>query len=182
MRIGPPASRLLSITALSFGCALILTGCGVDDGLDQRFPVSGTVTYNGEPLKTGTVNFYPEDPKTGRGASGPILEDGTYTLTTQSPGDGAFGGKYKVAISSFDVDESKTAAASPGVIPNHVTAAQAKRTNLIPLKYSGTDTSELTATVGPGSNTFDFKLVGTMTEADQVPFGGAAKKKARPRH
>jgi hypothetical protein len=171
------------MTALSFGCGSPLIGCGGDDGIGQRFPVSGTVTYNGEPLKTGTVSFFPEDSNTGRGASGAILEDGSYTLTTQSPGDGAFGGKYKVAISAVEIlEKEKTQTTALGGIPDQAVAAHAKRKNLIPIKYSGTDTSELTATVGPGSNTFDFKLVGTMTEADQAPFGGAPKKKARIRH
>lgn len=170
------------MTALTFGCASPLTGCGGDDGLDQRFPVSGTVKYNGEPLKMGTVNFYPEDPKTGRGASGAILEDGSYTLSTQSPGDGAFGGKYKVAISAVEIlEKEKTQTTSLGGVPDQAVAAHVKRKNLIPIKYSGTDASGLTATVVPGSNTFDFELEGAMTEADQAPFGGAAKKKARPK-
>jgi len=182
MHIGPPKSRLLFMTALSLGFALPLIGCGEDDGLGERFPVSGTVTYNGEPLKSGTVNFYPEDPKTGRGASGGIQEDGSYTLSTQSPGDGAFGGKYKVAISAVEIlEKEKTQTTALGGIPDQAVAAHAKRKNLIPIRYSGTDTSKLTATVGPSSNTFDFKLEGAMTEADQAGSGGAVKKR-RSRH
>jgi hypothetical protein len=180
MRECPLDSRFILAT-LSLACALPLIGCGEDDGIGQRFPVSGTVTYNGEPLKTGMVNFYPEDTTTGRPASGPIQEDGTYQLTTQRPNDGAMGGKYKVAITAFDVDESKMASPAQGGTADQAVVAQAKRTNLIPLKYTGTSSSGLTATVGPGLSTFDFKLVGTMTEADQAPFGGAAKKKARPK-
>jgi hypothetical protein len=36
--------------------------------------------------------------------------------------------------------------------------AQAQTKSLIPIKYSGTDASGLTATVGPGSTRFDFNL------------------------
>jgi hypothetical protein len=133
-------------------------GCGYDDGIGKRFPVSGRVTYNGQPLKTGSVNFYPEDPNTARPAVGEIQEDGSYRLTTQTPGDGAMGGKYKVAISAYEVDTSKTAPPTGGV-PDQAAVAQAPRKSLIPIKYSGTDESGLTATVGPKStNTFNFDL------------------------
>jgi hypothetical protein len=146
-----------AVVAMWFGL-LGPWGCGYDDGIGKRFPVSGKVTYNGQPLKTGTVNFFPEDTKTARNAVGEIHEDGTYTLTTQTPGDGAMGGKYKVAISAFEVDKSKSASPPQGGVPDQVAVAQAQRKSLIPIKYSGTDESGLTATVGPGSTTHDFAL------------------------
>ena len=42
----------------------------------KRYSVSGTVTYNGNPLEKGKISFVPEDPK-GIGASGTI-EKGYY--------------------------------------------------------------------------------------------------------
>jgi hypothetical protein len=149
-----------SVVALALACAgaLVLAGCSGDDGIGKRFPVSGKVTYDGKPLPTGTVNFLPEDPKTGRPATGEIQSDGSYTLTTQTPGDGAMGGKYKVAISAYSVDASKTASPPQGGTADQVVVAQAQGKSLIPIKYTGTDTSGLTATVGPGSTSFDFDL------------------------
>ena len=34
-------------------------GCGDDTGLAQRYPVSGTVTYNGDPVEKGRIDFIP---------------------------------------------------------------------------------------------------------------------------
>jgi hypothetical protein len=148
----------LMATAVALLGMLSPFGCGYDDGIGKRFPVSGKVTYKGQPLKTGTVNFFPEDTKTARPAVGEIQEDGSYRLTTQTPGDGAMGGKYKVAISAYDVDKSKMGSPPQGGVPDQVAVAQAQRKSLIPIRYSGTDESGLTATVGPNSTTFNFDL------------------------
>src|SRR5262245_35621215 len=97
----PP--RLLAAALLS-AWMISPVGCGPNDGIGKRFPVSGRVTYKDQPLKSGSVNFFPEDPNTGRPATGVIEADGSYQLTTQTPSDGAMGGKYKVAISAYEVD------------------------------------------------------------------------------
>ena len=76
----------------------LMTSCGTDDGLGKRYPVSGTVTYNGKPLEKGKISFVPEDPKN-VGASGAI-ENGSYTLSTGGQDDGARAGKYKVTITA----------------------------------------------------------------------------------
>ena len=44
-------------------------GCG-DDGYGRRYPVSGTVTYKGQPLKQGTITFTPADADAGRPPAG----------------------------------------------------------------------------------------------------------------
>ena len=93
------ATRALTLLALT--SPLFATGCG-DDGLGTRYPISGTVTYQGKNVPTGTINFIPDDPNS-RGASSEI-KDGSYSLTTSTPGDGAFAGKYKVTIESMNVD------------------------------------------------------------------------------
>ena len=38
--------RFLAI--LSVPALLVMASCGTDDGLGKRYPVSGTVTYNGK--------------------------------------------------------------------------------------------------------------------------------------
>ncbi|MDO4557932.1 MAG: hypothetical protein Q4C47_03095 [Planctomycetia bacterium] len=45
----------LSIVTLSI---VTLTGCGPDDG---KFPVSGTVRYEGQPVADGIITFVPSD-------------------------------------------------------------------------------------------------------------------------
>ncbi len=58
--------------------AFVMTSCGTDDGLGKRFPVSGKVTYNGNPLEKGDISFVPDDPK-GVGATG-LIENGVVHL------------------------------------------------------------------------------------------------------
>jgi hypothetical protein len=68
------------------------------------------------------------------------------------------GGKYKVSISAYDIDKSKTGSPPQGGVADQVAVSQAQGKSLIPIKYTGTDTSGLTATVGPSSTTFNFDL------------------------
>jgi len=139
--------------------AALESGCGPDDGIGKRYPVSGTVTYKDKPLPKGSINFVPVDPATGRAASGSVA-DGAYTLMTQEPGDGALPGKYKVTVSAVEVDLSKASdkAKSAGRMIDQADIAKAKRTNLVPTKYLTPETSGLTAEVREGSNTLDFPL------------------------
>jgi hypothetical protein len=52
---------------------LLLAGCGSD-----RIPISGDVTFDGEPVLTGTIAFEPVD---GKGAAtGGKITDGKYSL------------------------------------------------------------------------------------------------------
>jgi hypothetical protein len=134
-------------------------GCGSDDGLGKRYPVSGTVTYNGKPLPKGSITFVPNDTKTSRAANGNIVE-GAYTLTTQSPDDGALPGQYKVTVTAVEVDLSKASATAKksGMMINQADIAKAKRTSLLPSKYMVPETSGLTATVKEETNRIDFTL------------------------
>ena len=67
----------------------IMSSCGSeDDGLGKRYPVSGTVTYNGAPLEKGDISFVTEDLTKNFGASGAI-DKGSYVLSTGGSGDGA---------------------------------------------------------------------------------------------
>ena len=103
-----------------------------------------------------------------------------YSLTTQTPGDGAFPGKYRVAISSKEAvsdaaieEEMKKAFAKKGISPGSMPsmpkgggnmgaefAFKARKTakSLIPEKFATARTSNLTAEVKAQSNTIDFPL------------------------
>ena len=61
-------------------------GCGDDTGLGKRYPVSGTVTYNGTPLEKGQISFIATDKNKQRDANG-FIQAGRYTLTTATPED-----------------------------------------------------------------------------------------------
>lgn len=136
------------------------SGCGPNDGLEPRLPVSGMVTYKGEPVPQGSINFEPEDPA-GRPATG-LIEDGRFRLTTLTPGDGAIPGRYKVAITSREViDTSEVAAEAEGGAYEQLSlaAAEDEAESLIPPRYALSSTSGLTAEVARGSTSFDFELV-----------------------
>ncbi|MGE3820300.1 MAG: hypothetical protein AB7I30_12840 [Isosphaeraceae bacterium] len=140
--------------------ALFASGCGSDSGLPQRYPVSGKVTYKGEPVPKGRIDFVTSDPE-GRSASGEIT-DGYYKLTTADPGDGALPGKYKVTVTSVEVDTSEMEKIAQGGQFHHDKAffkAQKTAKNLLPPRYKLADTSGLEAEVKEESNTHDFELV-----------------------
>ena len=142
---------------LSFASLLVVVGCGDDDGIGKRYKVTGKVTYKGAPLTKGSVNFYPDDVAKGQPAVGVIQPDGSYTLNTRGADDGALAGKYKISISSNDVDESKVGAVKGGSA-DQVAVAKAQGKSLIPIKYTGIDQSGLTAEVSSSNTKFDFDL------------------------
>lgn len=148
-------------TLFSVAVLFTLAGCG-NDGLGKRSPVSGTVTYKGQPLAKGTINFYAaaggEEGAT-RGAFG-VIENGKYTLSTQGENDGAFPGDYLISIMARDVDMTEAQANTNGgsARQDDVSKAYANAKKLIPEKYEVPETSGLKKTVKSGSNTIDIEL------------------------
>lgn len=138
--------RSRMMTALLAALVLAGTGCGSDGPVKGR--VSGTVSYQGKPLETGTVTFIATDGKNPN-ATGPITSGGRYTLQTQEPGDGAVVGDYKVVISDIDSEQLNTALPGEPVKPPK---------SAIPKKYLDPNESGLTAKVESGSNSVDFDL------------------------
>jgi hypothetical protein len=153
------------------GLGLLLAwGCGGDDGLPKRYPVRGEVTYKGTPLERGTINFLPQDSK-GRGASGTI-QNGSYSLTTQTPDDGAIPGSYRVTVRAVEGTEAskKVLTRTPGAPASYdqpyfgppsgpqIAKANKLARRLVPDKFNNPDLSGLTAEVKPEPNQIDFKL------------------------
>jgi type 1 fimbria pilin len=155
--------RVSRLSALFVGLTLV-AACS-DDGFGrQRYSVHGTVTYKGEKLAKGQIAFIPEA-QGGQAASGPI-ENGYYSLTTLTPGDGALPGKYKVTVDAKDIDTEKvrSAAQAKGMppvaaLPQDFSAkARKEAKSKIPTKYNLPTTTDLTADVEARSNTKDFEL------------------------
>jgi len=148
--------RLRHTTLLVTVALMAAYGCGANDGLGQRYPVSGMVTYKGQPLASGNINFVSEKAD-GRSASGTV-EAGRYTLTTQTDGDGAMPGMYKVTV------VAKEATAVPlskvGGAPSQQQSFKANKVakSLIPNKYGSPTTTELKAEVKAETNKLDFDL------------------------
>jgi hypothetical protein len=186
----PSTTARLSLAVLAVLGAFVMTSCGTDDGLGKRYPVSGEVTYNGNPLEKGAISFIPEDAK-GVGATGAI-ENGSYTMSTGGNGDGARAGKYKVVITAKEDATAKAKAdfekargarknvsgtEEIAVIPRQFALkAEAEAKSLIPAGYGDVRSTTLTAEVKEqSSNPIDFKL----SDADAPPVPTKAPTKGR---
>jgi hypothetical protein len=89
--VSPWAVLLMVVVAALHGCA------PADDGLGRR-ETSGTVTLDGQPLATGSIQFEPQVSNTGTLVSGGgIIRGGRYSIPREK---GLCPGKYKVSISS----------------------------------------------------------------------------------
>jgi hypothetical protein len=156
--------HLLAI--LTMAALLVMASCGTDEGVDKRYPVSGTVTYNGKPLEKGQIRFNSEDLENNLNADGEI-KNGFYTLSTVGNDDGAQAGKYKVTVTSRD--DSHIPKFRNGVpIPrsSEIAKMEMEAKSLIPAGYSDPNTTTLAAEVKEqSSNSIDFKL----SDADAPP-------------
>ena len=132
--------------ALAALLALSGAGCGAKSEFPETFPVSGKVTYKGQPVTKGTVTFQPDQ---GQPATGAIQPDGTYQLSTFAEKDGALPGHHKVMIIANDADPNLMPGSSPGYKPPK---------DLIPKKYNNRETSGLEATVSKDKTAYDFDL------------------------
>jgi hypothetical protein len=171
-----PASNRLRVRVLrllGLPAILIMASCGAeDDGLGKRYPVSGTVKYNGSPLEKGEISFIGEDVSKNFGATGTIT-NGLYKLSMGGEGDGAQAGKYKVTVTAKEdyMEKAKaeyakaTGGQSPKLLPNIVGKAAAEAKNLVPAGYGDPRTTKLNAEVKAESNKIDFEL----SDADAPP-------------
>jgi hypothetical protein len=142
------------------GClaGMVLIGCSGGLRLGKVF---GRVTVGGKPVTSGTIMFHPEAGPTAVGAIGP---NGAYTLTTLKAGDGALIGSHRVTIEATTVGEGSLV--DPKSFDDEIHMSRkggkilvaGKVTWVVPEKYSQTQTSDLTAAVGSGSNEIDFEL------------------------
>ena len=93
-------------------CGLCLAGCGSPKL--QGF--SGSVTYDGQPLKIGIVTFIPDADKgnmMGKSTIAPI-RDGRYELP---PSQGISGGWYRMTVEVTELVEDEEGGSEKHVIP-----------------------------------------------------------------
>lgn len=131
---------------LLFVGGLFVTNSGCNQsGNPQTYPVTGKVTYRGQPVKGGFVMLAPQ--AAGHAATGNLETDGTFRLTTFEKNDGAAPGQYFVAIQVFPAE----GAGLPG-------AEFGNKKPPIPQRYMSETSSGLTAEIKAGENTLDFAL------------------------
>lgn len=122
-----------------------LSGCASSNQL-ATVPVSGKVTYEGQPLTTGSVIFI-------AAAGGPTADanigpGGEYTLGTYSDTDGVPPGEYNVMVVAMSEQDSMDAETGGGA------------ESLVPSRYGDPSKSGLTASVKAGEpNEINFDLV-----------------------
>jgi hypothetical protein len=119
--------------------ALVAASCGSKSA--SLHPVRGRVLYLGQPTPGAIVVFHPvgnDDPAAPR-PSGKVQEDGSFTLSTFKPGDGAPAGDYLVAIAWIDQNAQ-------------VDPAAEEKPNRLPSWYADPRTSQLNAKVQKGNN------------------------------
>jgi hypothetical protein len=119
----------------------LAAGCGGGDVPAGRLGISGNITYKGEPVREGTIQFVPHPGvKTFSGAS---ITNGRYRI----PADrGLDPGDYTIKISSIEAPP----AAEPGGLPGPDPKER------LPEKYNTKST--LTKEVKAGETTYDFNL------------------------
>ena len=101
-------ARRLSLAATLFATMAFLAGCGADE---QLYDVSGTITFNGEPIPKGLIFFDPDPAKGTPGTQGfANIENGRFDTSVDGQGRGIRGGAYIIRISGFD---GKVAAEAP---------------------------------------------------------------------
>jgi hypothetical protein len=115
---------------------LVIVGCGSSG--PPTADVSGQVTFQGEPLRSGRITFFD---KSGQSASTEIGADGRYQLRARL-------GPSQIAISSREPDIP-----NPGKRPDPLPGK-----SLIPEHFEDYMKSQVTFDVQPGSNTADFNL------------------------
>lgn len=122
---------------LALNC--LFTGCG-GTGAPPTYPVTGTVTFEGEPIKAGDIQFEP-DPK-GEAPDGGSIIDGKFSLRVKE-------GKKKVKITaSREVPGEK----KKGAMGEDIVSMEEN----IPEQYNVN--SQIEEIIESGENTLEFKL------------------------
>lgn len=139
------------------GVVLCSGGCG--EGGPSVVAVSGTVTYQGQPVADAMVTFIPEKGSPGTGQSD---ASGKYTISTRGR-NGAVLGLNKVTVTKITTS-GPAMPANPTPEDMRKAAEESARMSQaesqLPSKYGTAFSSGLTATVSSdeSANVFDFDL------------------------
>ncbi|MBP3956808.1 hypothetical protein J8F10_16160 [Gemmata sp. G18] len=105
--------RLVALVSLSAALASGCAGESTNDGPVTAHPVTGRVIYDGKPAAGVSVILLPSDapmvPRIPHNPNGVTKDDGTFTITTFSEGDGAAEGGYQVLL-TWPYDPAELAA------------------------------------------------------------------------
>ena len=134
------AGRLLMVAALG------LCGCGGGTGR-----ISGTVTRDGQPVKSGVITFVSRD---GKGTMAPIKKDGTFVAANVPTGE-----TLAILVNAMEEpDFTGPRTVSEAAKPTTKASAPPRVPTVIPEKFAKPETSGLTLTVRSGDNRYDIDV------------------------
>lgn len=130
---------VVSLLCLSFA------GCGGGSDGPERYPVKGTISFEGAPVQEGMVTFSDGN----FSSSGMITTTGEFTLADDLPT-----GSYKVQVTPPDLQTAPTFGKTGEAAP------QPKEVKNIPEKYRTLATTDLSADVTSGDNDVKLEMKG----------------------
>jgi hypothetical protein len=132
--------------------ALAAVGCakGVP-GRPKLVPAGGRVVYNGQPLEGAHVTFF--NAESNVAAYAQTNADGTFSLTTFDPNDGAVPGQQKISVSKVKITGPEPDPNEDRIAIPPEKLALRKRVWLIPERYGSPATSGLTADIPDSGKT-----------------------------
>jgi hypothetical protein len=137
-------NRILWRLSVVYLCAAF-AGCSKPEYSGaQRFPLSGKVTYEGQPIDVGSISFLPQGDD--QRVSGGYIMDGKYSVPEAQ---GANAGKHRIEIRWQKLTGKKTR-------DPHSEDVTEQRAEGLPAKYH--KDSELTVEVSEKQTMFDFDL------------------------
>lgn len=145
---------LLHIVCIA--AAGIMLGCGSGGGISGTAPVSGKVTYKGQPVAGASIGFY-SDAAEGRVAVATSGADGSYELMTLDS-KGALPGKYSVTVKKTEIPPELTKEVSMEEAAANANKPLPLPKELLPSKYGTPANSPLKFEIKSGSNTIDLPL------------------------
>jgi hypothetical protein len=138
---------------LTFALSLILL-CGCGKSKSKKGELTGTVTYQNNPLTAGTVTIH-----TDQGIfTCPLSEEGKFTATDLPPGDWPVTVETESANPKKKLPQYKDRAPPIAAPPKDLGGPRGGEYRKIPKKYSDKKTSKLTVTVGEGKKEDTFEL------------------------
>jgi hypothetical protein len=129
-----------------FAVTLVISAAGCGASLA---PVTGKVTWNGEPVKGGTLIFSPVTESAnapGRPGSAEIQSDGTFVVSTERPRDGAVVGRHRITFTPPPQELTQEQRTDPTYIAP-------------PPPYMNVQPREAEVEIKSGSNTVEIQLV-----------------------
>lgn len=127
---GPTWCRGAFVAGLMALCLVPGPGCKRNP---RVVPVKGKVLYNGQPLPFGAVTFQPDK---GQPAVGDLTADGSFTLSSYGPDDGAVPGRHLVSVVCYE-----------NMRPGKQKQGDSLGKLLIPLKYTRLGSSGLSVEI-----------------------------------